>query len=84
MILCMTHSLVYTSQFSCVISNQYSGFMGVLWLNGRQTAWGETKGWGFEARQCHCIVSLSKTHYTLLSTGSTQGDLPLHNWKIVD
>ena len=31
-----------------------------------------------------CIVSLSKTLYPLLSTGSTQKDLSRHNRKTVD
>ena len=35
-------------------------------------------------RHKHCVVSLSKTLYPLLSTGSTQEDLSLYNWKIVD
>ena len=32
----------------------------------------------------HCVVSLSKTYLSLLSTGSTQEDLSWHKWKIVD
>ena len=28
----------------------------------------------FETRRCHCVVSLSKAHYPLLSTGSTRED----------
>ena len=47
-------------------------------LNSRQ------KGCRFEPHRLHCIVSLSKTHYSLLSTGSTQEDPSRHNWKIVD
>ena len=39
---------------------------------------------GFEPHHRHCIVSLSKTHLSLLSTGSTQEDLFRQNWKIVD
>ena len=35
-------------------------------------------------RQRHCVVSLSKTHLSMLSTGSTQEDPSRHNWKIVD
>ena len=30
------------------------------------------------------LWSLSKTHFSWLSTGSTQEDLSLYNWKIVD
>ena len=32
----------------------------------------------------HCVVSLSKTLYLLLSTGSIQEDPSRHDWKIVD
>ena len=32
----------------------------------------------------HCVVSLSKTLYLLLSTGSTQEDPSRHDCKIVD
>ena len=40
--------------------------------------------WGFKSHPRHCIVSLSKTHWSLLSAGSTQEDLSPHNWKNVD
>ena len=33
------------------------------------------RGCGFEPHQRHCVVSLSKTFYPLLSTSSTQEDL---------
>ena len=42
------------------------------------------RGRGFEPHRCHCLVSLSKTHKSKLSTGTTQEDPSLHNWKIVD
>ena len=42
------------------------------------------KGRGFKPHQCHCVVSLSKTHLSLLSTGSTQEVPSRRNWKIVD
>ena len=32
---------------------------------------------GLEPHRRHCVVSLSKTHLSLLSTGSTQEDLPV-------
>ena len=32
----------------------------------------------------HCVVSLSKTHLSLLSTDSTQEDPFRHNLKVVD
>ena len=41
------------------------------------------KGIGFEPHWRHCVVSLSKTLYPLLSTGSTQG-MSQHDGKIVD
>ena len=44
----------------------------------------DQRGRGFEPHRRHCVVSLSKTHLSLLSTGSTQKDLSQHNWKIVD
>ena len=37
------------------------------------------RGPGFEPHQCHCFVFLSKTHLSLLSTGSTQEDTSRHN-----
>ena len=33
------------------------------------------RGLGVEPHRHHCVVSLSKTHLSLLSTGSTQEDL---------
>ena len=38
----------------------------------------------FEPHRCHCVVSLSKTHLSLLSTGSTLEGPSRHNLKIVD
>ena len=58
--------------------------MSVQWLSGRVL---DSRGRGcrFEPHQRHCIiVSLSKTHLSLLSTGSTQEYLSQHNWKTVD
>ena len=37
------------------------------------------RDWGFELNQCHCVMSLSKTHLSLLTTGSTQEDPSRHN-----
>ena len=37
------------------------GMQGVHWLSGRVLD-SRLKGRGFESRQRHCIVSLSKTH----------------------
>ena len=42
------------------------------------------RGHGFKPHRRHCVVSLSKTHLSLLSTGSTQEDPSQHNQKIVD
>ena len=41
------------------------------WLRGRVLD-STPRGGGFEPHQRHCVVSLSKTHLSLLSTGSTQ------------
>ena len=38
----------------------------------------------FEPHQGYFVVSLSKTFYALLSTGSTKEDLSQHDCKIVD
>ena len=43
-----------------------------------------SRGCRFEPDRQHCVVSLSKTHKSLLSTGSTLEDPSLNNWKIVD
>ena len=47
---------------------------GAQWLSGRVL---DSRGWGLEPSRRHCIVSLSKTLYPPLSTGSTQEDLSL-------
>ena len=47
--------------------------IGVLWLSGREVDL-RLKGRWFETRRRHCVVSVSKTHLSLLSTGSTQED----------
>ena len=38
-----------------------------------------SRGPGFEPDLRHCVVSLSKTIYLLLSTGTIQEDLSRHN-----
>ena len=43
-----------------------------------------TQDYGFKPHLRHCIVSLSKTLYPLLSTYLIQDDLSKHNLKIVD
>ena len=52
--------------------------MGAQWLSGRVLD-SRPKGRGFEPHRRHCVVSLSKTHLSLFSTGSTQEDPSLHN-----
>ena len=51
---------------------------GVQWLSGRVLD-SRPKGRGFEFNRCHCLVSLSKTLLSLLSTGSTQEEVSWHN-----
>ena len=53
------------------------------WLSGRVLD-SRPRGRGFGPHRRHCVVSLSKTHLSLLSTGSTQEDPSRHNSKIVD
>ena len=59
------------------------GMNGTQWLSGRVLDL-RPRGHGFEPHRHHCVVSLSKTHVFLLSTGSTQEDPSRHNWKIID
>ena len=51
---------------------------GAQWLSGRVLD-SRLRGYGFEPHRHYCVVSLSKTHLSLLSTGSTQEDLSGHN-----
>ena len=61
---------------SCIL---YSNFqVSGRVLDSRQ------RGGGFQSHRRHCVLSLSKTHLSLLSTGSTHEDLPQHNWKFFD
>ena len=52
------------------------------WLSGRVID-SRPSGRGFEPHRGQYVVSLSKTHLCLLSTGSTQENPSWHNWKIV-
>ena len=45
--------------------------VGAQWLSSRELD-SRQRGRGFEPQQLHCVISLSKTHLSLLSTGSTQ------------
>ena len=56
---------------------------GAQWLSGRVLDW-RLRGCGFELRQHHCVVSLSKTHKSSLSTGSIQEDPSRHKEKLLD
>ena len=49
--------------------------LGAQWLSGRVLE-SRPKGPRFKPHRRHCVVTLSKTHLFLLSTGSTQEDLP--------
>ena len=53
------------------LSDHLKHIQGAQWLSGRELDSRPT-GCGFEPYRRHCIVSLSKTHLSLLSTGSTQ------------
>ena len=64
-----------------VIDGQF--YKGTQWLSGRVLD-SRPRGLGIESNWHHCVVSLSRTHLSLLSTGSTQEDPSRHNWKIVD
>ena len=81
--------------FDVMILNQHFYFMllnqhwfdimmllGAQWLSGRVLD-SRLRVWGFEPHQRHCVVSLSKTHLSLLSTGTTQEDPFQHNWKLL-
>ena len=51
---------------------------GVWWLSGRELD-SRLRGSMFESHRRHCIVTLSKTLYPLLSTGSTLEDPSRHD-----
>ena len=48
--------------------------------------WSGGKKWSTKRHLRHCVVSLSKTLYSLFSTGSTQKNryTSRYNWKLVD
>ena len=48
------------------------------WIRGRVLD-SRPRSRGFEPHRRHCVVSLSKTHLFLQSTGSTQEDQSQHN-----
>ena len=51
---------------------------GAQWLSARVLD-SRPRGCRFEPHRYHCVVSLSKTHLSLLSTGSNQEDPSGHN-----
>ena len=51
---------------------------GAQWLSGRVLD-SRRRGHRFGPHRCHCVVSLSKTYLSLLSTGSTEEDPSQHN-----
>ena len=59
--------------FSILNSVYTSEECGAWWLSGRVLDLRSIDG-RIEPHQRHCIVSLSKTHYPLLSTGSNHED----------
>ena len=56
---------------------------GAQWLSGKVLDL-RPKGRGFQPHRHHCVVSLRKTHLSLVSTGSTQEDPSQHNCKSVE
>ena len=48
---------------------------GAQWLSGRMLDL-RLRGRGFEPHRHHCVVSLSKTHLSLLRTVSNRGPVP--------
>ena len=61
----------------------YSRNRGEQWLSGRELD-SRPRGCGFERTGVTALWSLSKTHLSKLSTGSTQEDPSLFNLKIVE
>ena len=66
-----------------MVGTSYLAIWGAQWLRGRVLG-SRLRGCGFEPHRHHCVVSLSKTHLSLLSTGSTLEDPSGHNLKFVD
>ena len=61
-----------------IILSTHNIYFEVQWLSGRVLD-SIPRDRGLEPNQCHSVVSLSETHLSLLSTGSTQEDLSRHN-----
>ena len=60
-----------------VFKNVHNDKGGVGWHSGRVLD-SRQRGGAFEPHRRHCVVSLSKTHLSLLSTGSTKIDPSQH------
>ena len=59
---------------SFITLEPYLEVYGAQWLSGRVLD-SRPRGRGFKSHGRHFVVSLSKTHTSLLSTGSAQQDL---------
>ena len=57
-----------------MVNRHCNKFFVAQWLSGRVLV-SRSRGCGFDR---HCVVSLSKSHLSLLSTGTTQEDLSRH------
>ena len=57
----------------------YTVLQTFIQLSNIQVLDSRQRGCGLEPHWCQCVVSLSKTHLSLLSTGSTQEDPSQHN-----
>ena len=81
------NSVLYSSFEDISFNNnnkiQLNHFIVFRDLSGRVLD-SRSRGRGFKPHQHRYVVSLSKTHFSLLSTGSTQEDPSPHNWKIFD
>ena len=58
--------------------NPFTTRMGTQWLSASVRD-SRLKGHGFKPHFRHCVVSLSKTHLSLLRTGLTQEDPSQHD-----
>ena len=76
-------TLPYSPPGEYWLSHRSMCLMGAHWLSGRALD-SRPKGGGLESHQRHCIVSLSKTHWSLLNTNSTQQTHPSIIEKVVD
>ena len=66
----------------CASTHSHQKLLEAQWLSGRVHI-SRLTNCGFEPL-CHCVGSLSKSHWSLLNSGSTKEDPSQHNWKIVE